>query len=176
MGLEIFPQLIKNSKATAENFSKDLSKNIYEEYNRIRSNWPKDLPSGIIHADLFPDNILFHEDQISGVIDFSFSCNDFLSYDLSICINAWCFKDGKFDILLSRNLLNGYQKERKLSNTEIEKLPILCSGSALRFLLTRLVDWRVNNENAMVTPKNPNEFIKILDFHKDINNPEEYGI
>jgi Putative homoserine kinase type II (protein kinase fold) len=74
------------------------------------------------------------------------------------------------------NFLNGYQKERKLSNTEIEKLPILCSGSALRFLLTRLVDWRVNNENAMVTPKNPNEFIKILDFHKDINNPEEYGI
>ena len=176
MGLEIFPQLIKNSKATAENFSKDLSKNIYEEYDRIKSNWPKDLPSGIIHADLFPDNILFHEDQISGVIDFSFSCNDFLSYDLSICINAWCFKDGEFDILLSRNLLNGYQKERKLSNAEIEKLPILCSGSALRFLLTRLVDWRVNNENAMVTPKNPNEFIKILDFHKDINNPEEYGI
>ena len=176
LGLDSFPNLIKNSKSTAETFSKDLSINMLEEYSRIKSNWPEDLPKGIIHADLFPDNILFHEGQISGVIDFSFSCNDFLSYDLSICINAWCFKNGEFDISLSRNLLKGYQKERKLSNAEIEKLPILCSGSALRFLLTRLVDWRVNNENAMVTPKNPNEFIKILDFHKDINNPEEYGI
>ena len=176
LGLDSFPNLIKNSKSTAETFSKDLSINMLEEYNRIKSNWPEGLPKGIIHADLFPDNILFHEGQISGVIDFSFSCNDFLSYDLSICINAWCFKDGEFDISLSRNLLKGYQKERKLSNAEIEKLPILCSGSALRFLLTRLVDWRVNDENAMVTPKNPNEFIKILDFHKDINNPEEYGI
>ena len=176
LGLDSFPKLIKNSKSTAETFSKDLSINMLEEFNRIKSNWPKGLPKGIIHADLFPDNILFHEGQISGVIDFSFSCNDFLSYDLSICINAWCFKDGEFDISLSRNLLKGYQKERKLSNAEIEKLPILCSGSALRFLLTRLVDWRVNDENAMVTPKNPNEFIKILDFHKDINNPEEYGI
>ena len=176
LGLDSFPNLIKNSKSTAETFSKDLSINMLEEYNRIKSNWPEGLPKGIIHADLFPDNILFHEGQISGVIDFSFSCNDFLSYDLSICINAWCFKDGEFDISLSRNLLKGYQKERKLSNAEIEKLPILCSGSALRFLLTRLVDWRVNDKNAMVTPKNPNEFIKILDFHKDINNPEEYGI
>ena len=176
LGLDSFPKLIKNSKSTAETFSKDLNINMLEEYNRIKSNWPEGLPKGIIHADLFPDNILFHEGQISGVIDFSFSCNDFLSYDLSICINAWCFKDGEFDISLSRNLLKGYQKERKLSNAEIEKLPILCSGSALRFLLTRLVDWRVNDENVMVTPKNPNEFIKILDFHKDINNPEEYGI
>ena len=176
MGLESFLQLIKNSTTTAETFSKYLIKDMLEEYNRVKSNWPKDLPKGIIHADLFPDNILFHEGQISGVIDFSFSCNDFLSYDLSICINAWCFKDGEFDISLSRNLLKGYQKERKLSNEEIEKLPILCSGSALRFLLTRLVDWRVSNESAMVTPKNPNEFIKILDFHKDITNPEEYGI
>ena len=176
LGLDSFPKLIKNSKSTAETFSKDLNINMLEEYNRIKSNWPEGLPKGIIHADLFPDNILFHEGQISGVIDFSFSCNDFLSYDLSICINAWCFKDGEFDLSLSRNLLKGYQKERKLSNAEIEKLPILCSGSALRFLLTRLVDWRVNDENVMVTPKNPNEFIKILDFHKDINNPEEYGI
>ena len=176
LGLDSFPKLIKNSKSTAETFSKDLNINMLEEYNRIKSNWPEGLPKGIIHADLFPDNILFHEGQISGVIDFSFSCNDFLSYDLSICINAWCFKDGEFDISLSRNLLKGYQKERKLSHAEIEKLPILCSGSALRFLLTRLVDWRVNDKNAMVTPKNPNEFIKILDFHKDINNPEEYGI
>ena len=176
LGLDSFPNLIKNSKSTAETFSKDLSINMLEEYNRIKSNWPEGLPKGVIHADLFPDNILFHEGQISGVIDFSFSCNDFLSYDLSICINAWCFKDGDFDLSLSRNLLKGYQKERKLSNAEIEKLPILCSGSALRFLLTRLVDWRANDENALVTPKNPNEFIKILDFHKDINNPEEYGI
>ena len=176
LGLDSFPKLINNSKSTAETFSKDLSINMLEEYNRIKSNWPKGLPKGIIHADLFPDNILFHEGQISGVIDFSFSCNDFFSYDLSICINAWCFKDGEFDISLSRNLLKGYQKERKLSDKEMEKLPILCSGSALRFLLTRLVDWKVSNGNAMVTPKNPNEFIKILDFHKDINNPEEYGI
>ena len=119
-------KLIDISSNTAESFSKNLNKVISEEYNRILSNWPEKLPSGIIHADLFPDNVLFNDNKISGVIDFSFSCNDFLSYDL-------------------------------------------------RFLLTRLADWKVSNGDAMVTPKNPDEFVKILDFHKDINNSQDYG-
>ena len=175
MSLGSFPKLIDIASNTAENFSKNLNKVISEEYNRILSNWPEKLPSGIIHADLFPDNVLFNDNKISGVIDFSFSCNDFLSYDLSICINAWCFRDGEFDISLSKNLLNGYQKNRELNKEELKQLPILCSGSALRFLLTRLADWKVSNGDAMVTPKNPDEFVKILDFHKDINNSQDYG-
>ena len=175
MGLDSFPELIDASLTTAENFSKNLNKIISEEYNRIISNWPEKLPSGIIHADLFPDNILFNNNEISGVIDFSFSCNDFLSYDLSICINAWCFRDGEFDISLFKSLLNGYQEVRELNKQELKELPILCSGSALRFLLTRLADWSVSNGDAMVIPKNPDEFIKILDFHKDIKNFQDYG-
>ena len=112
--------LITLSKKNSENIRNDLSKEIVSEYYRVRSNWPDNLPKGIIHADLFPDNVLFIGNEISGVIDFCFSCNDFLSYDLATCLNAWCFdKEGILDLNLSSELINGYQSLRKLEENEI---------------------------------------------------------
>ena len=176
LDINSFENLISNCYQNAQEFSIDLEKEVIKEYERIKNNWPNDIPKGIIHADLFPDNILFKENKISGVIDFSFSCNDFLSYDLSICINAWCFRDDGFDIKLSKNLISGYQSIRRLEEEEISNLPILCSGSALRFLLTRLNDWKKNEGDVVVTPKNPIDFMKILNFHKNIIKSEEYGV
>ena len=171
-----FEELIINSNETANNISSDLNSEISKEFNRIKENWPKDLPSGIIHADLFPDNVLFEENNISGVIDFCFSCIDFFAYDLGICINAWCFTEEGFDLSLSESLLKGYQSIRKLEDNEIKNLPILCSASSLRFLLTRLNDWRSEKGNAIVTPKNPKDFVKILNFNKTVANASEYGL
>ncbi len=171
-----FEELIINSNETANNISSDLNSEISKEFNRIKENWPKDLPSGIIHADLFPDNVLFEENNISGVIDFCFSCIDFFAYDLGICINAWCFTEEGFDLSLSESLLKGYQSIRKLEDNEIKNLPILCSASSLRFLLTRLNDWRSEKGNAIVTPKNPKDFVKILKFNKTVANASEYGL
>ena len=171
-----FEELIINSNETANNISSDLNSEISKEFNRIKENWPKDLPSGIIHADLFPDNVLFEENNISRVIDFCFSCIDFFAYDLGICINAWCFTEEGFDLSLSESLLKGYQSIRKLEDNEIKNLPILCSASSLRFLLTRLNDWRSEKGNAIVTPKNPKDFVKILKFNKTVANASEYGL
>jgi len=171
-----FEELIINSTETANSLNPGLNNYISNEFNRIKENWPKDLPSGIIHADLFPDNVLFEKNNISGVIDFCFSCIDFFSYDLGICINAWCFNEKGFDLSLSENLLKGYQSIRKLEDSEIENLPILCSASSLRFLLTRLNDWKSKKKNAVVTPKNPKDFVKILKFNKNISNASEYGL
>ena len=176
MSINNFEELIINSAETANTISSDLNIDISNEFNRIKKNWPKDLPSGIIHADLFPDNVLFEKNNISGVIDFCFSCIDFFSYDLGICINAWCFTEEGFDLSLSENLLKGYQSIRKLEVSEIENLPILCSASSLRFLLTRLNDWKSEKKNAVVTPKNPKDFIKILKFNKTISSASEYGL
>ncbi|MEC9414802.1 MAG: homoserine kinase [Pseudomonadota bacterium] len=176
LDIDSIKNLISGCGKNAKDFSIDLEKEIINEYERIKESWPDDIPKGIIHADLFPDNILFNEKKISGVIDFSFSCNDFLSYDLSICINAWCFKNNRFDIILSENLISGYQSIRKLEKEEIKNLPVLCSGSALRFLLTRLNDWKNDQKDVVVTPKNPKDFIDILNFHKNIKKPEEYGV
>ena len=104
--------------------------------------WPKNLPQGVIHADLFPDNVLFLGDELSGLIDFYFACNDMLAYDVAICLNAWCFEtDHSFNVTKARAFLNAYGRERKLSDAEQEALPLLARGAALRFLLTRLVDW-----------------------------------
>ncbi len=169
--------LITLSKKNSENIRNDLSKEIVSEYYRVRSNWPDNLPKGIIHADLFPDNVLFIGNEISGVIDFCFSCNDFLSYDLATCLNAWCFdKEGILDLNLSSELINGYQSLRKLEENEINFFPIICSGSALRFLVTRINDWKDQRSDAVVIPKDPMDFVKILDFHKNVKDAKEYGL
>ena len=158
-----------------------LEENLYnklkKELNRIRDLWPKDLPSGIIHADLFPDNVLFLNNKVSGLIDFYFSCNDFFAYDLSICINAWCFnKENKFSKEIFKSLLKGYQELKPLTDSELENLPVLCSGSALRFLLTRVDNWNSSNEVDIVNYQDPKEFLSRLKFHEQINNIEDYGL
>jgi len=158
--------LIKN-KNKIDKFEKNLYKKIEDKIIIIRKKWPKDLPSGVIHADLFPDNVLFRDGKVSGLIDFYFSCNDYFVYDLCICINAWCFNyKNEFQIDLFQNLLKGYQSIRKLEEEEINVIPLLCHASSLRFLLTRIDNWKNKNDLDIVNYQDPMEFLKRLEFHE----------
>jgi homoserine kinase type II len=141
------------------------------------SAWPTHLPSGVIHADYFPDNVLFMQDQVGGVIDFYFACNDFYIYDLAIMLNSWCFEiDGSFNITKGQSLIAAYRAQRALGEDEIAALPVLMRGSALRFLLTRTYDWLNPDPNALVRPKDPREYSKKLRFHNKVKHAREYGL
>jgi homoserine kinase type II len=154
-----------------------LSALISEELAALDRLWPTGLPQGVIHADLFPDNVLFVNDQVSGLIDFYFACNDALAYDLAVMVNAWCFEsDGAFNATKGRSLMAGYQSRRQLTPEEKAAFPVLCRGAALRFLLTRTYDWINRNPAALVRPKDPREFAKRLRFHRTVKNPEAYGL
>ena len=143
---------------------------------RCKAIWPDDLPSGVIHADLFPDNVFFLDDRLTGLIDFYFACDDFLAYDLAICLNAWCFElDGEFNVSKGMAMITGYQRVRRLEPAEVEALPILARGSALRFMLTRLVDWLNVPEGALVAPKNPLEYLAKMRFHQRVRSARDYG-
>ena len=158
--------LIKN-KNKIDKFEKNLYKKIEDKIIIIRKKWPKNLPSGVIHADLFPDNVLFKDGKVSGLIDFYFSCTDYFTYDLCICINAWCFNyKNEFQIDLFQNLLKGYQSIRKLEEEEINAIPLLCHASSLRFLLTRIDNWKNKNDLDIVNYQDPMEFLKRLEFHE----------
>ena len=135
------------------------------------------MPQGVIHADLFPDNVFFLSGELSGVIDFYFACVDAFAYDLAICLNAWCFEaDASFNLTKGMAMLNGYERVRKLDDAEIAALPILARGAALRFLLTRLVDWLNRPEGALVKPKDPMEYVKKLRFHQHATSARDYGL
>ena len=139
--------------------------------------WPGGLPSGVIHADYFPDNVLFVQDQIGGVIDFYFACNDFYIYDLAIMLNSWCFElDGSYNITKGQAVIQAYRAARPLGETEIAALPVLMRGAALRFLLTRTYDWLNQDPNALVRPKDPREYSKKLRFHNKVKHAREYGL
>jgi homoserine kinase type II len=139
--------------------------------------WPDNLPKGIIHADLFPDNVLFVDGKISGLIDFYFACNDSLAYDIAVMLNAWCFEqDGSFNLTKGKALLSAYRAHRALNAEEIAALPILARGAALRFLLTRLYDWLNPNPAALVRQKDPRDYIKRLRFHQRARSAAEYGL
>ena len=139
--------------------------------------WPQGLPTGVIHADLFPDNVLFMEGKISGLIDFYFACNDAFAYDIAVMLNAWCFEwDGAYNITKGRSLLSAYRQYRELTPEEIDALPVLARGAALRFLLTRLYDWLNPDPAALVRPKDPRDYIKRLRFHRNVRAASEYGL
>jgi len=177
LAISSWKPLFESSGPKIDDVHKGLAKLINEELGYLEGCWPGDLPSGIIHADLFPDNVFFLKKRFSGFIDFYFACNDLLAYDLAICINAWCFEpDASFNVTKARNLLLGYVSKRPLSKLEFEALPVLCRGSALRFLLTRLYDWLNVPEGALVVPKNPEEYITKLKFHRGIERSQSYGI
>jgi homoserine kinase type II len=169
--------LFEASAARAHEVQDGLAEGLKEELDRLESDWPRELPSGVIHADLFPDNVFFLSGRLSGIIDFYFACNDFLAYDLAICLNAWCFeRDGSFNITKARCLLQAYEAVRPLSRPELAALPILARGSAMRFLLTRLYDWLHHPEGALVEPKNPLEYWNKLRFHQSVRGPGDYGL
>jgi homoserine kinase type II len=154
-----------------------LAEELGTELAELERQWPQALPAGIIHADLFPDNVFFRHDQVSGVIDFDFACTDYLAYDLAICLNAWCFEsDGSFNVTKARLLLASYRAVRALTAEEFQTLPLLARGGALRFLLTRLYDWLNHPQGAFVQPKDPLEYLQKLRFHRSIAHPSAYGL
>ena len=164
-------------RSGAEPIDPDLEALLDCELDYLESNWPKDLPVGVCHADLFPDNVFFRGETLSGLIDFYFACNDQLAYDVSVCINAWCFeRDRSFNVTKARLLLANYRKVRPFSREEVAALPVLARGSAIRFLLTRLYDWLHRSDGAFVRPKDPDEFLRILKFHQQVRGPAAYGL
>lgn len=155
----------------------ELATEIEAELAQLEKDWPKNLPQGVIHADLFPDNVFFLGDKLSGLIDFYFACNDLFAYDLAICMNAWCFeKDRSFNVTKARQLLSSYRKVRPFSPEELAALPVLARGAAMRFLLTRLYDWLHHPEGAMVSRKDPLEYRDKLRFHQGVKGPGDYGL
>jgi homoserine kinase type II len=148
-----------------------------DELDHLELAWPKNLPEGVIHADAFPDNVLFLGERLSGLIDFYFACNDILAYDIAICLNAWCFEaDHSFNVTKARAFLGAYGRERKLSDAEQDALPLLARGAALRILLTRLVDWFDVPPGAMVKPKDPLEYFRKLRFQQSVTGIRDYGV
>jgi homoserine kinase type II len=161
----------------ADKLSSGMSEQIQAQLDAISRDWPRNLPRGVIHADLFPDNVFFLNEKISGVIDFYFACNDLLAYDLAICLNAWCFEpDHSFNVTKAKALFHEYNGGRKLSGHEIAAMPLLARGAALRFLLTRLYDWFNTPDTAFVKRKDPMEYWRKLKFHQGITSASAYGI
>jgi homoserine kinase type II len=165
------------SAAGADSVQPGLRETIEKELTLLESAWPSGLPQGVIHADLFPDNVFFLGDKLSGLIDFYFACTDTLAYDVAICLNAWCFEpDHAYNVTKGRALLQGYVSARALSIEERAALPLLARGAALRFLLTRLVDWLNVPPGALVRPKDPLEYFRKLRFHQAVTGVRDYGI
>jgi homoserine kinase type II len=161
----------------ADAISSGLDAEVCQELSTLEETWPQGLPEGIIHADLFPDNVFFLGNQLSGVIDYYFACNDALAYDIAICLNAWCFEiDNSFNITKARSLLRAYAALRPFTDEEFNALPILARGAALRFLLTRIYDWLNTSPEALVKPKDPMEYVRKLRFHRNVNSAREYGL
>jgi homoserine kinase type II len=162
--------------ADADKVAPGLARIVSEELDRLEATWPSGLPGGVIHADLFPNNVLFIGDRLTGVIDFYFACNDAFAYDLAICLNAWCFEpDFSFNLTKGRAMIAAYREARPLSDREVSSLPVLCRGSALRFLLTRLVDYLNVPAGALVRPLDPRDYLKRLRFHQGVADARAYG-
>jgi homoserine kinase type II len=169
--------LFEGCRAGADGVLEGLEAEVDQELAEFERAWPLDLPRGIIHADLFPDNAFFQGDRLTGIIDFYFACVDVIAYDLAVCLNAWCFEpDGAFNITKARQLLAAYRAEREFTPSELEALPLLARGAALRFLLTRLFDWQHRVEGALVRPKDPLEYLEKLRFHRGVSGPGAYGL
>jgi homoserine kinase type II len=169
--------LYESAKDRADGVQKGLAAAIAAELDLLAASWPRDLPQGVIHADLFPDNVFFLGDRLSGLIDSYFACSDTLAYDVAICLNAWCFEpDHAYNVTKGRALLQAYAGKRALSDAERAALPLLARGAATRFLLTRLVDWLNVPPGALVKPKDPLEYYRKLRFHQAVESVRDYGI
>jgi homoserine kinase type II len=177
LSLSGWRNLVANTKDRADEVSPGLAKIIQDELAFLEKNWPQDLEVGVIHADLFPDNVFFLGDRLSGLIDFYFACTDYLAYDIAICLNAWCFEVmGEFNVTKAKLMIESYAKLRPLPAQELAAMPILARGGALRFLLTRLYDWLNHPPGAFVQPKDPLEYLKKLRFHQQAGSVAAYGL
>ena len=169
--------LLEACRVDGDRVARSLVATLDAELALLEARWPTDLPVGVIHADLFPDNVFFLGNALSGVIDFYFACTDFLAYDVAVCLNAWCFEtDTSFNVTKARRMLGAYVRRRPLTHAELEALPLLARGAALRFLLTRLYDWLNCPPGALVRPKDPLEYLRKLQFHAQVTGPEAYGL
>jgi homoserine kinase type II len=172
-----WPSLLAHCLPRADQVQPGLAAELENALATILAAWPENLPIGHIHADLFPDNVFFLEGALSGLIDFYFAATDLLAYDIAVCLNAWCFEpDYQFNVTKARALLRAYAAARPLSDAERAALPVLCQGAAIRFLLTRLYDWVNTPEGAMVTRKDPLEYLRRLRFHLGAKDEHAYGL
>jgi homoserine kinase type II len=177
LSIESWRALYAQAKERGDSVRPGLCAEIAKELDALDKSWPRDLPDGVIHADLFPDNVFFLGDRLSGLIDFYFACTDTLAYDVAVCLNAWCFEpDHSYNVTKGRALLRSYANVRALSAAERAALPMLARGAAMRFLLTRLVDWLAVPGGALVKPKDPLEYFRKLRFHQSVKNVSDYGV
>jgi homoserine kinase type II len=177
LGLDGWHALFERFSPRADEVAPGLGTLIAYELAYLDRAWPKNLPSGVIHGDLFPDNVFFIGDTLSGLIDFYFACNDAWAYDLAICLNAWCFEpDFSFNVTKGRALIGAYQSARPLTAAEREALPRLARGAALRFLITRAHDWLHTDPVAFVNKHDPNAYVRRLRFHQEVRSASEYGL
>jgi len=177
LSMKSWRPLYEHAKPRGDGLRPGLCAEIANELDVLEKSWPRELPQGVIHADLFPDNVFFLGDRLSGLIDFYFACTDTLAYDVAICLNAWCFEpDHSYNVTKGRALLSGYGKVRALAVHERDALPMLARGAAMRFLLTRLVDWLAIPDGALVRPKDPLEYYRKLRFHQSVKNLQDYGL
>ncbi len=175
LSLAGWEKLIAPRMQEVEKLRPGLAALVSDDVARVRSAWRHDLPRGVIHADLFPDNALFAGGELTGVIDFYFACTDALAYDLAVCLNAWCFDGTRYDIERGRAMIAAYRRVRQLSTLERAALPVLAYGAALRFFATRLADWAATPKGATVTPKDPLEYADKLAFHRTARGSANYG-
>jgi homoserine kinase type II len=177
LSVDAWRPLAERCGSDADRVEPGLADEIRGELDAIEAAWPAALPTGVIHADLFPDNVFFLGGELSGLIDFYFACNDILAYDLAICLCAWCFEpNGSFNATKGRALIESYRAVRPLSAAEVEALPVLARGAAMRFLLTRLYDWLNVPDDSFVTKKDPREYLRKLRFHRSVRSAAEYGL
>ena len=185
LSVEGWRPLVASCESRADTVSLGLGHELQREFDALSAAWPdppgragsKPLPHGVIHADLFPDNVFFIGDRFSGMFDFYFACNDYFAYDLALALNAWCFEaDGAFNVTKAKTLIAGYESVRELTDGEVHSLPLFARGATLRFLLTRLYDWLNQVPGALVKPKDPLEYWKKLKFHRQALGASAYGI
>lgn len=177
LGLSGWRPLYERFRPRADEVAAGLAATIEQELDHLEAHWPAELERGIIHADLFPDNVFFLGNKLSGLIDFYFACNDALAYDIAVTLNAWCFEsDHSFNLTKGQALLRGYQSVRTIAPAEREVLPLLARGAALRFLLTRAHDWLHTSSDALVSRKDPYEYLRRLKFHRAVSAAREYGL
>jgi homoserine kinase type II len=178
MSINNLEPLLKSIKFKSKTIVRNLIYVLKTNLKEIKKEWPKNLPKGIIHGDLFIDNIFFNKNKFAGFIDFYFSCNDYSMYEIAICINALCFdkKNNKFQINSQKvkNLIKGYQSTRKISQNEKDALNVLCRGAALRYLLTRIYDYFNTPKSALIKIKDPKEYFQKLIIHNNLNNFKDY--